>query len=168
MKKILITGGTGFVASHLVEELYQRGERDLHITSYKDDGAFVKKFIDPKNIHQINLTDHQATENLIKNVQPDEIYHLASIASVGDSFEKRKFIIETNTSLQLNLLEAVKEYSPNSKMLQVSTALIYEAGQEKINEQAKLGPDNPYALSKLIQDMMAYSFVKSDFVGDEE
>jgi GDP-4-dehydro-6-deoxy-D-mannose reductase len=162
MKKILITGGTGFVASHLIEELYQRGERNLHITSYRDDGEFVKRFVDPSNIHQINLTDHQATEDLIKEIQPDEIYHLASLASVGDSFEKHKFILEMNTSLQLNLLEAIREHSPNSKMLHVSTALMYEASNQAINEKSQLGPDNPYALSKLIQDMMVYTFVKSE------
>jgi GDP-4-dehydro-6-deoxy-D-mannose reductase len=162
MKRILITGGTGFVASHLVEELYSRGERDLHITSYRDDGEFVKKFVDPSNIHQINLTDYQATQDLIREIQPDEIYHLASLANVGDSFEKRKFILEMNTSLQLNLLEAIKEYAPNSKMLHVSTALMYEASSEAINEKSQLGPDNPYALSKLIQDMMAHTFVKSE------
>lgn len=162
MKKILITGGTGFVASHLVEELYNRGERDLHITSYRDDGEFVKKFVDSSNIHQINLTDHQATNDLIREIQPDEIYHLASLASVGDSFEKRKFILEMNTSLQLNLLEAIREHAPNSKMLHVSTALMYEASNQAINEKSQLGPDNPYALSKLIQDMMVYTFVKSE------
>lgn len=162
MKSILITGGTGFAASHLVEELHNRGERNLHITSYRDEGEFVKQFINPANIHQVNLTDYQATADLIQKIQPDEIYHLASIASVGDSFEKRKFILEMNTSLQLNLLEAIKAHAPNAKMLHVSTALMYEASDKPINEQSALGPDNPYALSKLMQDMMAHTFVKSE------
>lgn len=162
MKKILITGGTGFVASHLVEALYKKGERNIHLTSYRDEGTFVKQFVDPQNIHQINLTDYQATQTLIKELMPDEIYHLASIANVGDSFEKRKSIIEMNTNLQLNLLEAVKDHTPNSKILHVSTALIYEAKNQAVNEEAVLGPDNPYALSKLIQDMMAYYFTRSE------
>lgn len=162
MKSILITGGTGFAASHLVEELYKRGERNLHITSYKDSGDFVKQFVEPTKVHQINLTDHQATEDLIKEIQPDQIYHLASIASVGDSFEKRKFVLEMNASLQLNLLEAIKSFAPQSKMLHVSTALMYEANNQAIDEKAQLGPDNPYALSKLFQDMMVYTFVKSE------
>jgi len=162
MKSILITGGTGFVASHLVEELYKRGERNIHITSYRDNDLFVKQFVESTNIHQINLTDYQATEDLIKEVKPDEIYHLASIASVGDSFEKRKFILEMNTSLQLNLLEAIRDHAPQSKMLHISTALMYEASNQAIDEKANLGPDNPYALSKLFQDMMVYTFVKSE------
>jgi len=162
MKKILITGGTGFAASHLIEELYHRGQRNIHITAYRDDGSFVKQFIEPNNIHTIDLTDYQATQNLIKEIRPEEIYHLASLASVGDSFEKRQFILEKNTSLQLNLLEAIKNFAKDSKMLHVSTALMYEASNQAINEQAPLGPDNPYALSKLIQDMMTYTFVKSE------
>lgn len=162
MKKILITGGTGFAASHLVEELYKRGEREIHLTSYGDRGEFVRQYVDEKNIHQVNLTDFQATQDLIKQIQPDQVYHLASIASVGDSFEKRKFILEMNTSLQLNLLEALKLYAPTAKMLHISTALMYEASNQAVDEQAAFGPDNPYALSKLIQDMMVYTFVKSE------
>lgn len=163
MKTILITGGTGFVASHLVEELYKRGERNIHLTSYRDEGEFVKQFVDEKNIHQINLTDYQATQELIKELQPNEIYHLASLASVGDSFEKRKFILEMNTNLQLNLLEAIQAQAPQAKILHVSTALVYATnGKEVVDEHTAIGPDNPYALSKLIQDMMAYSFVKSE------
>lgn len=164
MKTILITGGTGFVASHLVEELYKRGERDIHLTSYRDEGEFVKQFVNENNIHQVNLTDYQATQDLIAKVKPTEIYHLASLASVGDSFEKRKFVLEMNASLQLNLLEAMKAHAPQAKLLHVSTALVYAANDndQAIDEKAALGPDNPYALSKLIQDMMAYSFVKSE------
>lgn len=162
MKNILITGGTGFVASHLVEELYQRGERGIHLTSYRDEGEFVKQFVDASNIHQINLTDYEATQNLIEEVKPDEIYHLASIANVGDSFEKRKAILEMNTSLQLNLLEAIKNHVPNSKMLHISTALVYEARNQAVDEDATLGPDNPYALSKLVQDMMVHYFTRSE------
>lgn len=162
MKNILITGGTGFVASHLVEELYQRGERSIHLTSYRDGGEFVRQFVDADNIHQINLTDYQATQDLIAEIKPDEIYHLASIANVGDSFEKRKAILETNTNLQLNLLEAMKNHVPSSKMLHVSTALVYEARNQAVDEQAILGPDNPYALSKLVQDMMVHFFTRSE------
>lgn len=162
MKKILITGGTGFVASHLVEELYKQGERNIYLTSYRDQGEFVRKFVQANNIFQVNLTDYQATQDLIANLRPDEIYHLASLANVGDSFEKRKFILEMNTSLQLNLLDAIKNYAPNSRMLHVSTALVYEQSLQSLNENAKLGPDNPYALSKLIQDLMTESFARSE------
>ena len=162
MKKILITGGTGFVASHLVEALYKKGEKNLHLTSYKDEGQFVKQFVPAENIHQINLADYQATQDLLKEIRPDQIYHLASLASVGDSFEKRKFILEMNTALQLNLLEAMRDQAPHSRMLHISTALVYAPSNQAIAEEAALGPDNPYALSKLIQDMMAYSFTRSE------
>lgn len=162
MKKILITGGTGFAASHLVEALSQKGEKDIHLTSYKDEGQFVKQFVPAENIHQINLADYQATQNLLKDIQPDQIYHLASLANVGDSFEKRKFILEMNTALQLNLLEAMRDQAPLCRMLYISTALVYAPSNQAINEDFTLGPDNPYALSKLIQDMMAYSFTRSE------
>lgn len=162
MKKILITGGTGFAASHLVEALSQKGGSDIHLTSYKDEGQFVKQFVKAENIHQINLADYQATQELLKKIKPDQIYHLASLANVGDSFEKRKFILEMNTALQLNLLEAMRDQAPSSRMLHISTALVYAPSNQAINEESALGPDNPYALSKLIQDMMVHSFTRSE------
>lgn len=162
MAKILITGGTGFAASHLVEALYQKGQKDLHLTAYKDEGEYVKQFVSVDRIHQLNLTDFEATKTLIEQIRPDQIYHLASIATVGDSFEKSKFVMEMNISLQLNLLEAIKTYAPKSRLLHISTALVYDKNNQALNESSALGPDNPYALSKLTQDLMTQTFVKSE------
>lgn len=161
MAKILITGGTGFAASHLVEALLERGETDLHITAFRDAGAFVRELLPATHIHQLNLTDYAATATLIDQLQPEQIYHLASLASVGDSFDKSQFILDMHTRLQLNLLEAIAQHAPQARLLHVSTALVYQASDRPLHEQSALGPDNPYALSKLVQDMMCHTFVRS-------
>ncbi len=162
MARILITGGTGFVASHLVEALHKRGEEDIHLTAYRDEGEFVKQFVKTKNIHQLNLADKQATLDLIQKIQPDQIYHLASLASVGDSFEKQSFVLEMNIALQVNLLEAIKLHVPKTKLLHISTALIYAKSNQPLNELATVGPDNPYALSKFTQDLLTQIFSQKE------
>ena len=162
MAKILITGGTGFAASHLVEALHERGEKDIHLTAYRDEGEFVKQFIQAENIHQLNLADKQATRDLIQKIQPEQIYHLASLASVGDSFEKQSFVLEMNIALQVNLLEAIRLHAPQAKLLHISTALVYAKNNQPLDEQAALGPDNPYALSKLTQDLLTQIFSQKE------
>lgn len=160
MKKILITGGTGFAASHLVEALLAQGETEIHLTAYRDRGSYVKSLVKPTHIHELNLTDFQATRELFEQIQPEQIYHLASIAAVGDSFEKTQFVMEMNLNLQLSLLEAMTAITPTARLLHVSTALVYQASRDTINEQAPFGPENPYALSKLTQDLLCESYDK--------
>lgn len=160
--KILITGGTGFAGSHLVEALVDRGESDIHVTTYDLRETFVTSILKPENIHKIDLSDKNQTFSLIENLQPDQIYHLASISSVDKSFDDIKRILDINSAIQLNLFEAVRKYCPNSKILAIGSALEYDTlslnPTQKIDEDFQLGPNSPYALSKITQDMMAYLY----------
>lgn len=162
MNKILITGGTGFAGSHLVEALISRDENDIHVTTYDLRETFVSSILRAENIHQVDLSDKDQTFSLIENLKPDHIYHLASISSVDKSFEDIKRILDVNSAIQLNLLEAVREYCPESKILAIGSALEYDTlsldSDQKISENFQLGPNSPYALSKITQDMMTHLY----------
>lgn len=161
---ILITGGTGFVGSHLIELLQKEGYQNIHITSYSSDHGFVGKILEPKFIHQLNLTDQEQTFSLINELNPDFIFHLAALAVVGGSFHNGKQTIMNNLSLQLNLLEAVREHAPKARTLIVGSGMEYDMisfHSEKINEQHPLGPASPYAVSKVAQDLLALSYYYS-------
>ncbi len=165
---ILITGGTGFVGSHLVEALIKLNQKNIHVTNYSDQPGFVHQLLPAQQIHQLDLTDQKAAFALIKKLQPDQIYHLASLAAVGKSFANTRKVLDNNTILQLNILEAVKQLSPQSRLLVIGSAMSYDLTHDyedhqpqAISETYPLGPASPYAVSKTMQDLLAYSYFQS-------
>lgn len=160
--KILITGGTGFAGSHLVQALVAQGFNDIHVTSFSGGSEIIEKLIGAENIHQLDLTNKEDTERLIKELQPTQIYHLASFAYVGKSFERAEELLSNNISLQLNLLKAVKEFAPTARLLVIGSAEEYgvSLSEDEIpcDENHKFRPINPYAVSKITQDMLAYVY----------
>lgn len=161
-RTILITGGTGFVGSHLIEELFASGYKNIHTTVFRDPPDFLTKILPSSHFHEVNLTDKKATEELIKTLQPDEIYHLASFAAVGSSFGLIDEILSNNIQLQVSVLNAVKEFCSTARILIVSSADIYglslSESEIPITEAHPLRPINPYAVSKATQELLAYSY----------
>jgi len=158
---ILITGGTGFAGSHLVEELIKRGYKNIHVTAFGTQNNIVHSLIPANNVHQLDLTKEKPTFELIKKIKPDHIYHLAALSAVGSSFDKIKFILKSNLELQLNILNAIKKYAPKSRNLIIGSALEYKPSEDPHQETDSLGPISPYAVSKVLQDTLSYSYAKT-------
>jgi GDP-4-dehydro-6-deoxy-D-mannose reductase len=162
---ILITGGTGFAGSHLVEALLQQGFSNIHVTAYSLHENYVTKLLPAEHIHQVNLTNADDTAQLIKQLNPQQIYHLAAIAEAGQSFSAAEQTIVNNTVLQLNLLEATRLHAPQARVLIVGSAQEYDflklpPGEPsiRVSEDHPLGPGNPYAVSKVTQDLLGLSY----------
>lgn len=161
--RILITGATGFAGSHLIEALKLRGYTDIYGTAY---GSTAANFplLDSDHIISVNLTDQDATERVIKDVSPDWVFHLAAFAFVGASFERANEVMYNNVTLQLNVLRAVQKFAPNARVLIVGSAEEYglsEASEIPMKEDHPLRPVNPYAVSKVTQDLLGYAFAVS-------
>lgn len=157
---ILITGGTGFAGSHLVEALLeqQTPAKDIHVTTLTDKASFVTKLLPKENIHQLDLTQATKVSQLFQQLQPTQIYHLASFSSPSKSLENTTKAIETNVEIQLNVLEAMRQHTPQARMLSVGSAAEYAASSKPLAEDNALGPHDPYGVSKVAQDMLAYSY----------
>lgn len=166
---ILITGGTGFAGSHLVEHLLDFGYTDIHVTTMgtKRDLSSTSA-LPADHIHQLDLLDKAAVETLIKRLKPDQLYHLAAMSEVASSFEQAEKTFLNNVLLQLYLLEALRAFSPETRILVVGTGQEYDvlstdfqANPHPLTESEPLGPNNPYAVSKVTQDLLGLGFFYS-------
>jgi GDP-4-dehydro-6-deoxy-D-mannose reductase len=159
---VLVTGGTGFAGSHLVEALIEKGYTNVHVTSLSGKPGNVTTLIPADHVHAVDLTDQKAVEKIIGLLQPASIYHLAAFASVSSSFDQGQVVLENNLKLQLSLLEAVRLHAPQARILIVGSGMEYDVVShpinEAINEEHPLGPVSPYAVSKVIQDLVGFSY----------
>ncbi len=157
---ILITGGTGFAGSHLVESLLDQGydPNQVHVTSFGSRDSFVSQLLPNTNIHALDLSNSVQTCQVFDLVKPSQIYHLAAYSAVGSSFDQLKKVLEVNTTLQLSVLTAIKEVVPRARLLAIGSALEYQSSPDPLIELHPLGPISPYAVSKVTQEMLAYSF----------
>lgn len=161
MKKVLITGATGFVGSHLSEYLASKSAYEIYGTSLTE--------TDPKEnskiqIEKIDLTDYSKVFELISKIKPDQIYHLAAFTSPADSFDNPTPVVLGNIEIQMNVLNAVKNARLNSRFLVVTSAEVYGLVEVKdlpIGEQTEFRPANPYAVSKVAQDFLALQYFLS-------
>ncbi|MBP7774186.1 GDP-mannose 4,6-dehydratase [Candidatus Woesebacteria bacterium] len=161
---ILVTGGSGFAGSHLLEHLITAGGSGLHATRFGTKEPLSPLVEAAVQFHSIDLTDQNAVVTLIQQLRPTAVYHLAAFSFVGQSFQKGSSVLFNNIQLQINLLEAIKEFSPETRILVIGSAEEYglsEPEEIPIQESHPLRPVNPYAVSKIAQDLLAYSYAVS-------
>lgn len=127
--KFLITGGCGFVGSNLAIEVLKRGEElfifdnlfrfgsSQNLEWLKTQGEFKFYSSDIRNTNDVEI--------VIKEIKPDVVFHLAGQVAMTTSIKNPKLDFETNTLGTLNLLEAVRKFSPESIILYSSTNKVY-------------------------------------------
>lgn len=166
MKKVLITGITGFAGSHLGEYLLTKKNYDIFGTYLLDRSISnidaIKKDI---KLFKVNLLFSQETDALVKKIKPDLIFHLAALPSPVKSFKDPQNTLTNNIIAQLNVLNAVKTYNLlHTKILIISSADIYGVVKKEdlpINENTALMPISPYAVSKIAQDFLGLQYFLS-------
>lgn len=163
MKKVLITGITGFAGSHLAEYLLSLGGYDISGT-YLTDGSLstVVDIKDRLNLVKLDLLSSNAVLDLFSSSSFDIIFHLAAISAPSKSFDKPGEILHNNIQAQLNILEVLKKQkSDKTRMILVSSGEVYgdvEKSDLPIDEKTYFRPVNPYAISKLTQDLLGFSY----------
>lgn len=156
--RALVTGINGFAGGHLADHL-------LSATSYQMWGvarggiANLPWLRDHVAVVDVDLGDRAAVDALVRDVQPDVVFHLAAQAHVPTSWNDPQGTLITNISMQLNLGEALHAADLQPRIVVVSTGEVYGAVEPHnipINEDVPLRPVNPYAVSKAAQDLLAY------------
>lgn len=155
--RILITGADGFAGRHLIHELSAHsGDLEIHGTSLHNSGNVAPEVIN----HVLDLRDEPAVADLIANLQPDQVYHLAAQANVGKSYSAVWSTLENNIHSQLNLLLACLKLSTAPRVLVVSSGDIYgdQHADHPATEEMPFRPGNPYSVSKVTQDMLGLQY----------
>jgi len=164
MNKItyLVTGSFGFIGSHVIIELLKNPNAIIINIDNLSIGS------DPKNVpiserlinYYINICDESIFE-IFESHRPDYIIHLAAESHVDRSISNPLSFVESNVNGTANILEGMRRFVPNARMVHVSTDEVYghlEIDDEPFTEETPIDARSPYSASKAASDMLALSY----------
>lgn len=154
-KKLLIFGAKGFVGSTLCDYV-DRSRYDLI-------KAVHGKEIESDSI-SVDISKADEVKKTVESVRPDYIINLAGIHSIADTEKDIKNAIDINVCGSVNIMEAIKIYSPNSKLLLIGSSEEYDSKQDLLSESDLLKPRNMYGMTKLWQEYAAELYARMDGV----
>lgn len=162
--RVLITGITGFVGSHLAEYALRQGAEVYGSIKWRSQTENIIHLKDTIHLIDCDLKDPSSTYRLIATTRPDLIFHLAGQSFVPTSWHAPAETLSTNIFCQLNLLEAVRAMGIDPLIHVAGSSEEYGCVEEyeiPITENNPLRPLSPYAVSKVGQDLMGYQYHKS-------
>ena len=150
MLKLLITGGLGFVGSHLVDSLVKKNHKIMILTKTLSKKKNIKKSAKKIQIEKMDLTNFQQLGKIIEKFRPDVIIHLAGNASHSKSFENPLKDIDSNAKTTLFMLEKIRKLNTQCKFILGSTFIVI--GKPKklpVNENTPCNPTTIYGTNRL-------------------
>jgi len=170
MSKILVTGGLGYIGSHTVVELVNKGYEVIIVDNLSNSSLSVLKGINKIcnksiNFEKLDLRNFRLTRDYIKNNKDiDGIIHFAASKAVGESVENPLKYYSNNLFTLINLLNALKELNKQINFIFSSSATVY--GDPEIipiseNESIKLA-ESPYGNTKQIGEEILYDLTRAD------
>lgn len=147
MRKILVTGGAGFIGSHVAEALHRRG----HAVTVLDDlsGGFVDNIADGIQFIQGSICDDGLVNHLFEQNQFEYVYHLAAYAAEGLSHFIKRFNYNNNLIGSVNLINAAVNYEVKCFVFTSSIAVYGASPELPMTERTIPHPEDPYGIAKL-------------------
>src|SRR6266545_6971643 len=147
MSKILVTGGAGFIGSHVAEALFRRG----HQVTVLDDlsGGFTDNIVDGVSFTQGSITDVGLVNQLFEQNQFDYVYHLAAYAAEGLSHFIKRFNYNNNLIGSINLINAAINTGVKCFVFTSSIAVYGTSPELPMTEETRPHPEDPYGIAKL-------------------
>ena len=169
MKTAIVTGVTGQDGSYLAELLLEKGYRVVGLKRRTSTNTQSRiDHIDSPNflVDEYEISDSGSVYSIVEKYKPDEIYNLAAQSHVGTSFDQPDYTFQVNTIGVINLLEAIRRFSPSTKFYQASTSEMFGKNVDNKDVVLPLGakqgitgnfqdentafePQSPYAAAKL-------------------
>jgi GDP-4-dehydro-6-deoxy-D-mannose reductase len=162
--RVLITGITGFVGSHMAEYALFKGAQVFGSNRWRSKTENVEHLRSKVTFIESDLRDVSSVRALLEISVPDYVVHLAAQSFVGVSWHAPAETLTTNIISQVNLLEALRGLKMSPRFLAAGSSEEYGLvldNELPIRETNPLRPLSPYAVSKVTQDMMAYQYFKS-------
>jgi UDP-glucuronate 4-epimerase len=168
MKNIIVTGGAGFIGSHLVDCLL--AENSWHVTVVDDFNNFYSPEIKRQNISnhfenpnftlfEADIRDAESLRTIFENRKSDCIVHLAARAGVRPSLSEPKLYAETNINGTLNLLELAREFGVKQFVFASSSSVYGMNAKIPFSEEDKVSnPISPYAATKAAGELLCHTF----------
>jgi len=166
-RRILLTGGAGFIGSHTAEALFRHGA-DLTIVDSLDE--FYSPAWKRANLgdvqaaghfafEQVDITDYDALRDVVVRCKPEAIIHLAARAGVRPSIEQPLLYERVNVAGTLNLLELAREFRVKQFVFGSSSSVYGATSRAPFCEDhVELKPISPYAATKLAGEMLGYTY----------
>jgi UDP-glucose 4-epimerase len=146
MPVCLVTGGAGFIGSHVAEHLLEMGRRVVVLDDlsggYKDNVPRGAKFV------QGSILDHELIDSLFKKHKFEHVYHLAAYAAEGLSHFIKRFNYNNNVIGTVNLINAAVNHNAK-RFVFTSSIAVYGAGQTPMTEDMTPVPEDSYGIAKL-------------------
>ncbi len=165
--KILITGTSGFIGSHLAQELAQNYQlTSIDISANPKSYFFLQKLHKKTNFIKANILNFLNLKKIIFKTKPDFIFHLAAKTLVEKSYINPRLTYQTNIIGTVNILEAARKYA-NIKGVIIASSdkaygkIITSRSKKKYYESDPLAGDHPYEASKSSADLIAQSYYRT-------
>ena len=167
MKKIIVTGGLGFIGSNLIDLLIKKNYFVINVdkVTYSSNFYNIKEYKNSKNYRFIKCDiKDKKFKKILNNFKPVGIFNLAAETHVDRSIDSPENFIQSNIVGVYNLLENFKEYSKKykSKLIHISTDEVYgDVIKGRSSENYSYQPSSPYAASKAASDHLVSSYVRT-------
>jgi GDP-4-dehydro-6-deoxy-D-mannose reductase len=163
--KVLITGITGFVGSHLADYLLGRdGIEVCGIARWRSQKENIKHLGDKIKLFECDIKDMTSVRDVVRTFKPDKIFHLAAQSFVPASWSAPTETLTTNIIGEVNIFESVRDMGLDTTIHIAGSSEEYglvKPDEVPITEASPLRPLSPYGVSKVAQDLLGYQYFKS-------
>jgi GDP-4-dehydro-6-deoxy-D-mannose reductase len=157
--RFLITGGTGFVGTHLIQVLKSNASKIAVIAS--GESRSRQEPVPGVEYYELDIRKADEVCSVVHQFGPTHICHLAGISAVDVSWNDPRLTFEVNVLGAYNLFEAAMSLPSPPRILNVSTAQVYANSDGMLTETSAVSPPNPYAASKAMAELLRIQYRKS-------